>query len=68
MKKLADGIEVIARGYYYLLDWNEQDEWETIHRLFQVGQLNKLNIEQYTQLFNHATQQDGINLAKKIKP
>ena len=66
MKTLADGTEVVARSYYFLLDWNEQDEWETLIRLFNVKRLCDLNIEQYTQLFNHATQQEGIYLSKKI--
>ena len=27
MKTLSDGIEVSARSYYYMLDWNEVNEW-----------------------------------------
>lgn len=68
MKKLANGTEVTSRSYYFLLDWNEQDEWVTLVRLFSVKRLCDLNIDQYTQLFNHATQEEGIYLAEKIKP
>jgi hypothetical protein len=68
MKKLIDGIEVSARSYYFLLDWNEQDEHKTLIETFSKMRLCDLNIDQYTQLFNHATQKEGIYLAKKIKP
>lgn len=68
MKVLADGTEVTSRSYYFLLDWNEQDKWATLVRLFGKKRLCDLGINEYAQLFNHATQDEGIYLAKKIKP
>jgi hypothetical protein len=58
MKTLADGTLVSSRGYYYLLDWNEQDQWKFILRTFDANRLCDLNIEQYRRLFKHATEND----------
>lgn len=66
MKKLIDDSEVPARGYYYLLDWNEKDEWKTCFKLFGTGRLCELELNQYIQLFDTATKQDLENL-KQIK-
>lgn len=58
MKKLADGKEVSGRIYYYLLDFNEKDEWRTIMQLFSCQQLNQLNSYQFAELFSHAFAKD----------
>lgn len=55
MKTLIDGSEVVARSYYYLLDWNEQDEWKIIYSNYGVNKLNSLTKQQYKELFMHAT-------------
>lgn len=62
MKTLIDDVEVPARGYYYLLDWNERDEWETILNKFNTGKLCELEIHQYKELFKIATESDYNNL------
>jgi len=55
MKTLIDGSEVVSRTYYYLLDWNEQDEWKRIYNNYGVKKLNSLTKEQYKELFMFAT-------------
>lgn len=55
MKTLSDGIEVSARNYYYLLDWNERNEWKYITSVFNKTKLNELIIDEYKKLFEHAT-------------
>jgi len=67
MKTLIDDVEVAARGYYYLLDWNERDEWKTICSIYPSGRLCDLDINQYIQLFEIATKQDLEDLKNIIK-
>ena len=55
MKTLSDGFEVSSRSYYYLLDWNEVDEWKFIAKEFGKGRLMDLTKEEYKILFNKAT-------------
>jgi len=62
MKTLAEGKEVPARGYYYLLDWNEVNEWEYMYKTFNKKRLCDLTILEYRQLFCYATQMDSISL------
>lgn len=65
MKQLSDGVEVSAKSYYYLLDWNEADQWQTIAKLFNKNTLNQLTIKEYQQLFETATQQENEQLLSK---
>ena len=67
MKKLIDDTEVHARGYYYLLDWNERDGWKSIRSIYTSGRLCDLDINQYCQLFEIATKKDLEDLKKIIK-
>jgi hypothetical protein len=55
MKTLIDGYEVSARSYYYLLDWNEKNEWRFIVDTFGKNKLSELNRVEYKRLFNKAT-------------
>ena len=55
MKTLLDGFEVSERSYYYLLDWNEVNEWEYIAKEFGKSKLKELTRVQYKRLFNKAT-------------
>lgn len=55
MKTLADGFEVSARSYYYLLDWNESNEWEYITHAYLKKRLCDLTKEEYKKLFDYAT-------------
>lgn len=60
--EIAEEKQVPARGYYYLLDWNEQDGWKYIQRVFNKTRLCDLTLHEYKMLFNHATQEDYKNL------
>ncbi len=55
MKKLSDGNEVSSRSYYYLLDFNEVNNHNLIHSMFDKVRLVDLTLEQYKQLFQTAT-------------
>lgn len=65
MKTLSDGIEVAARGYYYMLDWNEVNEWAYMYETFDKKRLCDLTIKEYAQLFSYSTQIDLISLRDK---
>ena len=53
--KTSDGFEVTSRSYYFLLDWNESDDWQYIIKEFGKSKLKDLNLAEYKQLFLHAT-------------
>lgn len=65
MKELIDGHYVMGRIYYFLLDWNESDSWETMIKISGQKQLQKLTIEQFTLLFEMATHDDLETLKLK---
>jgi hypothetical protein len=55
MKKLSDGTLVSDRSYYFLLDWNENDNWGFLKANFNKNALNKLIRHEYQILWLHAT-------------
>ena len=55
MKRIKNGIQVSARSYYYLLDWNDRDGWKFMMDKFDKTKLSELNLDQYMILFTHAT-------------
>jgi hypothetical protein len=61
MKKLADGTEVTSRSYYFLLDFNDHDNWKTMNDLWGVMKLHELTHLQYTYLLKKAVERE-INL------
>ena len=67
MKELIDDSQVPARGYYFLLDWNEVDKWKTISKLFNTNRLCDLELHQYLQLFEIAMKSDLENMKKNQK-
>ncbi len=64
MKKCLDDIEVPARCYYYLLEWNERDNRKTMLELFGVIQLCLLESKQFWELFKIATETELKNCGK----
>jgi len=54
MKTLADGTQVSSRSYYFLLDFNDRNDWEVISSLWGVMKLHELTKKQYIYLFKHA--------------
>jgi len=59
MKQLRDGTNVRARGYYFLLDWNDQDGKVYINKTFNKNSQFELDIFEYKKLFDHATKEDS---------
>ena len=51
MKALSDGTEVTSRSYYFLLDFNDHDNWNTIISEFKTNKLHELDKTQYLKLF-----------------
>lgn len=58
MKTLFDGTQVSSRSYYYLLDWNEQNEWYYMAMNFNKNSLKDLTILEYLELFQYATENE----------
>ena len=56
--KTIDNVDVTARSYYFLLDWNEKNDWEYIISQYGKEKLKDLTFEEYKQLFDYATQCD----------
>jgi hypothetical protein len=57
MKTLADGTQVTSRSYYFLLDFNDVDQWKTMHDLCNKKvKLHDLNKEEYISLFKKAVE------------
>lgn len=54
MKTTSDGIEVSSRSWYYLLDFNDKDNWDYMQIKFNKMKLHDLTYEEYMQLFKHA--------------
>jgi len=66
MKTLIDGTQVSSRSYYYLLDWNEQNEWYYMAMNFNKSSLKDLTISEYLELFEYATKQEIEKLKENI--
>jgi len=58
MKLTADKKQVTSRSYYYLLDFNDHDNWETISSMFGVMKLSQLTLKEYQQLFKQVTSRE----------
>ena len=62
MKKLTDGCEVTDRTYYYLLDWNDDDNKKFISEKFNKQRLCDLSSQEYAILWKHAIKTEQIKL------
>ncbi len=60
-KPTIDDKTVPARIYYYLLDWNEQDQRKTILDMFDLTRLCDCTKDQIMTLFDTATKEDKLN-------
>ena len=58
MKTLADGTQVSSKSYYYLLEFNEDDNWQFMKSQFDKDRLKDLTIKEYRLLFNLAAQEE----------
>lgn len=53
---------VPPRCWYYLLDFNDRDDFATMDKHFGKRSLSELTIEQFRKLFALATQKDKFTL------
>ncbi len=58
MKELNDGTKVSARSWYYLLDWNDRDNWSFMTSEFDKMKLHELTGDEYKILFTKATSEE----------
>ena len=58
MKQTIDKEDVPDRCWYYLLDFNDRNNWELIHEVSGQIKLHGLTKEQFWKLFELATQKD----------
>lgn len=54
MKTLADGTQVSARSFYFLLDYNDRKDRKPTQNLYGVARLRDLVKHQYVYLFKQA--------------
>jgi len=47
MKELNDGTKVPARCWYYLLEFGDQDNWDTLNILYKCRKLEELTKSQF---------------------
>ena len=66
MKELADGTNVTSRGYYFILDWNDRNNFEYLMNTFRKKKLFELNLNEYRNLFVHAFNDELYQLDKKM--
>lgn len=55
MKQSKDEKDINSRIWYYLLSWNDEDNWHTIYKMFETMKLSELTEEQIIRLFDIAT-------------
>lgn len=61
--KSKDGKPVPSRIWYYLLDWNEEDEWQTLRKQFEVDKLRDLSYRDLITLFIKAQSKDVLQMS-----
>ena len=54
MKKLVDGTQVSSRSYYFLLDFNDENNKKIMNDLYGVMNLSELTKLEYIYLFKKA--------------
>lgn len=67
MKELVDGKNVTSRSWYFLLDWNERDEWKFMSEKFNKTRLWSLELDEYMILWLNATTSEHNDMCKKTK-
>jgi len=66
MKQLSDNTFVSSKSYYFLLDFNEINEWNFIQKKFNKNKLKDLTINEYLTLFEHASNKEILYLKHKV--
>lgn len=69
MKHQSQNIKdlVPSRCWYYMLDWNEKDNWKCMNTLCGKTRSLDLTLQEFWQMFNWATQQDVKELLELSK-
>ena len=62
MKILADGTQVSASGFYFLLDFNDRTNKKAMIDLWKIWKLQDLTKNQYIYLFKYAMETELKNL------
>jgi hypothetical protein len=65
MKPLKDNTEVPSRCYYYMLDWNEENEGREMADRFNLVRLMDLTWDQFWELFRFAIAEDTPKITYK---
>jgi len=65
VKLTSDGKQVPSRCWYYLLDWNNQNNGAAIFERYKTLRLRDLTHEQFFDFFNWATSTDIFTEIKK---
>jgi hypothetical protein len=55
MKELADGHKVSSRSYYFLLDWNDKNNFKYLINVIGKNKLKDCTLKEYKRLFEFAT-------------
>lgn len=62
MKELNDGTLVTSRSYYFLLDWNDSNNFRYIVNVIGKPKLHLLNFNEYKNMFEFAAKHELKNL------
>ena len=58
MKELADGHKVSDRSYYFLLDWNDKNNFKYLMNVIGKSKLNDCTRKEYKKLFEFASKHE----------
>lgn len=58
-KFTKDGKRVPSRCWYYLLAWNDEDKWNTLHELYNCKRLGDLTEKEFYNLLVVAATADA---------
>lgn len=54
--------QVPSRCWYYMLEWNDKNNWKMMQDMFDKIKLHELTLQEFWQIFNYATQKDVEDL------
>jgi len=60
MKELADGTKINSGSYYFLLDYNDRNNFEYLLKTFNNKKLCELNLDEYIDLYKHASDEEVL--------
>lgn len=66
MRVLYDDTSVNSRSYYFLMDWNNNDNSNFIYKKFGKTDFYSLTIEEYMLLWLHATTTEYNDMVKHL--